>query len=447
MAAIDVPGDDMTTRTDPGGEDSSPRTTRPSRVEWVHRWKDDVAAEPELPGVWRRRDGGFHVRGRTTDPRSGKMREVNRELPNVARARDAFAWLQGELERIKSGVVAEAPSITPQFHAYAAQVFARKLALGKIRSAAGKAKWESTLKHHLVPAFGDLFIDRLAPADIKAWQAKIATRIKAGEMAPATANTILGVLRQITDEAIDDFDIRDPMRGIDAFDTREHSTYTEEEPNSLSPKDVARFLSTLRELHPEHYAFTFLGFTTGLRPSSLRPLRREGPSADIKWQEGILLIRRSQTIGDEVMETTKTDLHQRLTLPRELLDVLKWHVDDVILPKKMRESELLFPAVTGGFRARSCLDKPFAAVCEKIKLSYRFTPRGMRRTYQDLARAAGIHDAVTRAISGHATPEMQLHYSTARGTEVKQALAKVANIATGAKIIDIDSARRRRRAS
>jgi hypothetical protein len=113
----------------------------------------------------------------------------------------------------------------------------------------------------------------------------------------------------------------------------------------------------------------------------------------------------------------------------------------------MRESELLFPAVTGGFRARSCLDKPFAAVCEKIKLAYRFTPRGMRRTYQDLARAAGIHDAVTRAISGHATTEMQLHYSTARGSEVKQALAKVANIATGAQVIDISSARRRRSAS
>ncbi len=445
MGTIDVQGGEMTDEDRVG---AVPRAARAPRVEWVHRWKDDIAADPELPGVWRRRDGGFHVRGRTTDPRTGKMREVNRELPNVPRARDAFAWLQGELERIRSGVVAEQPSEAPAFRTYAKSVFDRKVALGKIRSAAGKAKWESILEHHLDPAFGDLFIDRLAPADIKAWQAKIAARINAEEMAPTTANTILGVLRQITDEAIDDFDIRDPMRGIDAFDTREHSTYTEEQPNSLSPKDVARFLNALRTLHPEHYAFTFLGFTTGLRPSSLRPLRRDGASADIKWQDGILLIRRSQTIGDSVMETTKTDLHQRLTLPRELLDVLKWHVNEVLLPKKMRESELLFPAVTGGFRARSCLDKPFDAVCKKIKLPYRFTPRGMRRTYQDLARAAGIHDAVTRAISGHATPEMQLHYSTARGTEVKQALAKVAKIATaGGKVISIETARGRRKAT
>ncbi len=425
-------------------DDTTDRSERKPRVQWVHRWKDDVAAEPELPGVWRRRDGGFHVRGRVIDPRTSKMREVNRELPSLARARDAFAWLQGELDRIRSGVIADAPSSAPQFHAFAASVFERKVALGKIRSAAGRAKWESILEHHLVPVFGDLFVDRLAQGDIKAWQAKIAAKINAGEMAPATANTILGVLRQVTDEAVDDFDIRDPMRGIDSFDNREHSTYTEEEPNSLSPKDVARFLGKLRELHPEHYAFTFLGITTGLRPSSLRPLRREGTTADVKWSEGLLLIRRSQTLGDEVMETTKTDLHQRLTLPKELLDVLKWHVDEVLLPHKMRHSDLLFPSVLGGYRSRSCLDKPFDAVCKAIKLGYRFTPRGMRRTYQDLARAAGVHDAVTRAISGHATPAMQLHYSTARGGEVKQALARVANIATGAKVIDIGSARRRR---
>jgi hypothetical protein len=73
-------------------------------------------------------------------------------------------------------------------------------------------------------------------------------------------------------------------------------------------------------------------------------------------------------------------------------------------------------------------------------------PRGVRRTYQDLARAAVIHAAVTRAISGHATPAMQLRYSTARGGAVKQALAKVAKVATaGAKAIDINAARRRRK--
>jgi len=413
--------------------------------QWVNRSRDWIAAEPELPGVWRRRDGGYRIRGRALDPRTGKLREVERALPDLVKARDAFAVLSAELDKIRAGTIAETKAGFPQFHTYSADVFERKLSLGRIRSAAGSAKWESILEHHLVPEFGDYFMDQLHPTVIKAWQAKIAAKIKAGKMAPTTANTILGVLKQITDEAVTDFDIRDPMRGVDAFDTREHATYTEEEPNSLAPADVPRFLAAMKRLHPDHFAFTVLGITTGLRPSSLRPLRRDGVSADLKWDDGILIIRRSHTLGEGVMETTKTDLHQRLVLPPGLLDVLHWHKETRLLRKKMRQSDLLFPAITGGYRSRSVLDKPFAEVSDAIGLPYRFTPRGMRRTYQDLARAAGIHDVVTRAISGHATETMQHHYSTARGVEIRDALARVTGLAmAGAPIIDIETAREKR---
>ena len=417
-----------------------------SPTEWVYRQRDWIAPEAELPGVWRRRDGGFHIRGRARDPRTGKLREVERSLPEAAKARDAFATLQAELEAIRAGNVADTTKL-PQFHTYSADVFARKLALGRIRSAAGRAKWESILEHHLVPEFGDFYMDQLHPTVIKAWQGRVSAKIKAGRMAPTTANTILGVLKQITDEAMVDFDIRDPMRGVDPFDTREHATYTEEEPNSLAPADVPRFLAAMKRLYPDHYAFTVLGMTTGLRPSSLRPLRREGPSADLKWDDGLLIIRRSHTLGDTVMETTKTDLHQRLVLPPGLLDVLRWHVETRLMRRKMRMSELLFPATTGGFRSRSFLDTPFEHVGKELDLPFRFTPRGMRRTYQDLARAAGIHDVVTRAISGHLTETMQHHYSTARGAEIRDALALVAGLAIGpeAPIIDIEAARAKRR--
>jgi len=415
-------------------------------TQWIYRQRDWIAPEQELPGVWRRRDGGYHIRGRARDPRTGKLREVERALPDAAKAREAFAVLQAELETIRAGNEVAVKVGFPQFHVYAPEVFERKLALGRIRSAAGRAKWASILEHHLVPEFGPYYMDQLHTTVIKAWQAKVAARIKAGKMAPTTANTILGVLKQITDEAVADFDIRDPMRGVDPFDTREHATYTEEEPNSLAPADVPRFLAAMKKLHPDHYAFTVLGITTGLRPSSLRPLRRDGATPDLKWDDAILIIRRSHTLGDEVMETTKTDLHQRLALPPDLIDLLRWHVETRLLRKKMRMSELLFPAVTGGYRSRSCLDKPFAETCEAIELPFHFTPRGLRRTYQDLARAAGIHDVVTRAISGHLTETMQQHYSTARGAEIRDALARVAGLAIGggAPVIDIATARAKR---
>ena len=118
----------------------------------------------------------------------------------------------------------------------------------------------------------------------------------------------------------------------------------------------------------QHYAMTYLGFATGLRPSLLRPLRRTGPTPDVLWDEGVVLVRRSHTLGDEVMNTTKTKLRQRITVPPEVMDVLRWHVDTQLTTPEQKASELLFPAEDGGFRSVSFLKKAFATVAQLIGL-------------------------------------------------------------------------------
>jgi hypothetical protein len=62
-----------------------------------------------------------------------------------------------------------------------------------------------------------------------------------------------------------------------------------------------------------------------------------------------------------------------------------------------------------------------------LKLGYEVTetPKCMRRTYQDLCRAANVADIVTRSISGHATEDMQRHYSTVSADEMRAGLAAV----------------------
>jgi len=52
----------------------------------------------------------------------------------------------------------------------------------------------------------------------------------------------------------------------------------------------------------------------------------------------------------------------------------------------------------------------------------------MRRTFQDLARAAKVNDLATRAVSGNATEAMQMHHSTVSPAEVKEGLAKVISL-------------------
>jgi hypothetical protein len=100
------------------------------------------------------------------------------------------------------------------------------------------------------------------------------------------------------------------------------------------------------------YAMTFLGFITGARPSTLRPLRRSGSESDILWDEGLLLLRRSNALGEEIMDQTKTAVDQELPLPPEAIQVLRDHLAS--LPDgPMHDSEYLFPSAVA--QGRQCI--------------------------------------------------------------------------------------------
>jgi integrase len=134
------------------------------------------------------------------------------------------------------------------------------------------------------------------------------------------------------------------------------------------------------------------------------------------------------------MDKTKTGKDQEIALPPEVLEVLKTHAD--ALPAgPMRDSELLFPSESGGLRTRNVLAKPFLAIAKEIEREtgrkVKLTPRGMRRTFNDVARLAGVHDVVTRSISGHTTEKMQHHYSTALEKEQRSELSKVHKVLAG----------------
>ena len=118
-----------------------------------------------------------------------------------------------------------------------------------------------------------------------------------------------------------------------------------------------------------------------------------------------------------------------MTLPPILVDILRWHIETQLANDAMQASELLFPAEDGRYRSRSALKKAFGAVSTAAGVTKHVTPKAMRRTFQDLARAAQVKDIVTRAISGHATETMQHHYSTVADDEKKLAIAKVIDLA------------------
>jgi integrase len=175
----------------------------------------------------------------------------------------------------------------------------------------------------------------------------------------------------------------------------------------------------------QHFAMAYLGFATGLRPSSMRPLRHKGEHADVVWDRGLTLVRRSHTVGRDVMNTTKTGVRQRLHVPPELINVLRWHVATQLQTPEQQHSDLLFPAKLGGFRNENTLQRPFRACAAAAGLGKRFTPRGMRRTFNDVARCARLDSIVIKSVSGHLTDRMKEHYSTVDGAEQREGLKRV----------------------
>ena len=163
----------------------------------------------------------------------------------------------------------------------------------------------------------------------------------------------------------------------------------------------------------------------------MRPLRRKGPTPDIRWDEGVILVRRSHTLGDEVMDTTKTKLRQRISVPPDVIEVLAEHVRTQLTTAEQVGSDLLFPAPDGSYLTEHCLRSPFAKVGALIGLEMSFTPRGLRRTFNDLARTAQVEALVTKSISGHLTDRMREHYSTVHPVEQRESIGAVLRLVKG----------------
>lgn len=426
--------------------------------QWIQRWHYTIAPRPVLPGVWRRKEGGFLIRGRATDPRTSKTREVLRAV-DCDRPAAALAVLHEELARVRRGTTASAPSRT-RFCDYSVSLMDRKIVRGEIRSKATIERWRYTLREHLMPHFGEMWMDEIRRADVEAWKDTVAARLetRAGprplapprakgatgrrrtaprrdptrRFAPSTANGWLSILRVVVTTYAEVHELgRNPAAGVEPFDTRGHRTYTKEQPNALTVPQLRGFLETLFARAPQHYAIVLLGFATGLRPSSLRPLRHSGAESDVLWTEGELLVRRSHTRGQAVMDLTKTGKDQRIALPETVMAVLRWHVREQ-LPRLLAgkpATDLLFPSDEGRLRSPTGLKRAFNEVARAAGLPVHVSPRGMRRTFQDLARSAEMRDVVTRSISGHATATMQQHYSTVWAEEQREGIAKVVDMA------------------
>lgn len=353
-------------------------------------------------GIKRTGPRTFAVRVYVLDGRTG--RRVNRKATVTGSMADA--------RRVRAELLAEAKSTAParrrlRLSDYAASWL--ELRAERLKPSVA-AKYGTSLERHVLPVLGDLYLDTIAPTDVREY---VAARLKV-----AQGNTVLNELRLLRTIARDaKADGLCETYWCDRVSAPPVRQYDEERPNLLDARQLAALMNAI----PRQWAgIVALMATTGLRWGEASGLRWE----DLDVAAGAVRIRRQNWRGQEVRPKTKGSARVVALLPE---------VARMIGPQPAR-AVYVFPTASGKLHRGSPLRKVLDVAMVRAKLAswamepdpknpgqtrrvkplravgLRVTPHGLRRTFNDLARRI-TSGQVLRSITGHATEAMSDHYS------------------------------------
>jgi len=374
------------------------------------------------PGVQKIDDKTYRVRVKLMDPRTGTTQEVDR-LVEAMSAREA--------SQKRAQLMTEAREETENHKRMRVGDFAKSWIASKAVALDDRSADDYTddLEKHILPAFGKFYYDGLRPSDVQAWVNECLRKkgLRRNRYAVRTVHKWYRTLRAMTRDAVVQLDLaRDPMRRITFPEAPER-----EDSNALTPAELGRFLEAMREKYPRNYALTMLLAFTGLRFCHASALRWE----DVDEQKGIIRIVRKSVRGRVGAISSKKRAPREIPLLPELATALREDRQRMIQnQEKGVESGWVFPSETGELRKGGCLRKSWAGALKTAEIGRHFTVHGLRRTFNDLARRAGIDAVVIRSMTGHVTETMREHYSTVGLDEKQAAVANVLRLVPAVKV-------------
>lgn len=157
----------------------------------------------------------------------------------------------------------------------------------------------STLNGRLIPHFGKRPVGSISKADILAFRAELGKVKGRGDkegLSPKRINEIIGLLRQILNEAAERFAFTSPATNIKTLRLRK----TDVDPFSLD--DVQRIIANVRADYRNYFIVRFF---TGMRTGEVHGLKWQY----VDFERRIIRVRETFVLGED--EYTKTDGSQR----------------------------------------------------------------------------------------------------------------------------------------
>lgn len=163
------------------------------------------------------------------------------------------------------------------------------------------------------------------------------------------------------------------------------------ESETLTAKQLAALLATVRRLYPQWHAEVYILAFTGVRPGELYALRWQ----DVDAERGVIHVARSVRRGH--VSETKTGAAREVALTPGIHAVLDAHA---------KVGELIFPAEGGGYRMPESIRKVLRLCAGATGISTRVGPQVLRRTLNTLLVEQGTAGTIIRAQIGHTTEAM-----------------------------------------
>jgi integrase len=187
----------------------------------------------------------------------------------------------------------------------------------------------------------------------------------------------------------------------------------------------------MRTKYPSTYPLAATLAFTGLRFCHASALKWE----DIDEEKGVIRIVRKNVHGRIGPVSKKKRAPKEIPLLKDLADILMEHRKRMVQKQvKGVEKGWVFPVGEGKLREPGSLRKAWLGSLKAAKIEKHFTVHGLRRTFNDLARRAGVDAIVTRSITGHVTEQMREHYSTVGLDEKQAAVANVLRLVPATKV-------------
>ncbi len=253
--------------------------------------------------------------------------------------------------------------------------------LASIKKTVALSTWigyESAVRTHLVPQFGDRFIHSLTTSDIRSWIGNM------DKISPKRINNLLIPLRAIFADALHDGIIdKNPMERVKNLkvETREADPFTLEE--------IGKILEVAQGQMKNMIQFALW---TGLRTSELMALEW----GDIDWNKKTVFVRRAFVSGQ--VKDTKT-----VSGRREIL-LLPGAIEALIRQKEFTavENAIIFRHPYSGepWKHPKQIGKLWEVILRKAGVKFR-NPYQTRHTYASMLLSAGENPMFVAHQMGH----------------------------------------------